>query len=286
MRRVLLCPNLKRDRDLLLTRQVFDMLQSCEADVVVCPLFDDNGQAADVEDMVLSCLENEIDNAEMIITFGGDGTILRAARAVAHLSVPILGVNMGSKGFMAEIEKEEIGLITNAVCGGFKLDRRMMLDVELVRGGHVIYSDFALNDVVIAGMTKVIDLTLFGDGQRISHFSGDGAIIATPTGSTAYSMAAGGPIIEPWADNIVMTPICAHVLAAKAFVLAPGRCVSVELGAVKKNPAYLTVDGGGYLNLVTGDVINVRKSQKETLLVHLSDKSFYKKVSEKLGEEY
>jgi NAD+ kinase len=193
---------------------------------------------------------------------------------------------MGSKGFMAEIEKEDIALIPKAVCGEYTIDRRMMLDVELRRDGSVIYSDFALNDVVVAGITKVIDLTLRGDGQIISHFSGDGAIVATPTGSTAYSMAAGGPIIEPCADNIIVTPICAHVLAAKAFVLASDRCVSVELGAVKANPAYLSVDGGGYLNLTSGDIVTVRKSTKETLLVHLSNRSFYKKVSEKLGEKF
>jgi NAD+ kinase len=293
MRRILLCPNLNRDKDLLLTQKVHQMLKNCEASVVICPLFDEECGIPAIAGYEFSTLENELKHADMVITFGGDGTILRAARAAAasaaggaHKSVPILGVNMGSKGFMAEIEKDDIELIPKAVCGDYEFDRRMMLDVELVRNGEMIYSDFALNDVVIAGHTKVIDLTLYGDGQKISHFSGDGAIVATPTGSTAYSMAAGGPIVEPCADNIIMTPICAHVLAAKCFVLASERLVTVELGAVKANPAYLTVDGGGYLNLISGDIINVHKSLKETLLVHLSNRSFYKKVSEKLGEKF
>lgn len=286
MRRVLLCPNLSRDKDLLLTQQVSDMLKTCDVYVVVCPLFEEECSMPTCESLNMSLLEKELDRADMIITFGGDGTILRAARAAAHKSVPILGVNMGAKGFMAEIEMEDIELIPKAVCGDYEIDRRMMLDVDLLRDGKVIFSDFALNDVVIAGMTKVIDLTLYGDGQRISHFSGDGAVISTPTGSTAYSMAAGGPIVEPCSHNILVTPICAHVLTAKAFVLASDRRVTVELGAVKANPAYLTVDGGGYLNLISGDIINVRKSLKETLLVHLSNRSFYKKVSEKLGEKF
>jgi NAD+ kinase len=258
---------------------------------VICPLFEEQCEIPSLAGVELSALSRELGSADMIIVFGGDGTILRAARAAATTAgaarrVPILGVNMGAKGFMAEIEQEDIGLIPKAVCGDYPFEHRMMLDVELKRGGNVIYTDFALNDVVIAGMTKVIDLTLFGDGQKITHFSGDGAIVATPTGSTAYSMAAGGPIVEPSAGNIIVTPICAHVLAAKAFVLAPERRVTVELGHVKANPAYLTVDGGVYLNLVSGDVINVCKSEKETLFVHLSDKSFYKKVSEKLGEKF
>ncbi len=286
MRRVLLCPNLSRDKDLLLTQEVHNMLKTCDADVVICPLLDEDCSMPACGDLIISTLERELDRADMLITFGGDGTILRAARAVAHKSIPILGVNMGAKGFMAEIEQEDIELIPKAVCGDYNIERRMMLDVELVRNGDVIYNDFALNDVVIAGITKVIDLTLYGDGQRISHFSGDGAIVSTPTGSTAYSMAAGGPIVEPCAHNILVTPICAHILTAKAFVLASDRHVTVELGAEKANPAYLTVDGGGYLNLVSGDIINVRKSLKETLLVQLSNRSFYKKVSEKLGEKF
>lgn len=286
MRRILLCPNLSRDKDLRLTKEVYDMLRACDAFVVVCPVFEEECAMPSCTGLNISTLERELDSADMIITFGGDGTILRAARAAACKAVPILGVNMGAKGFMAEIEKEDIARIPDAVRGNFVLDRRMMLDVALLRDGAVIYSDFALNDVVVAGITKVIDLTLYGDGQTISHFSGDGAIVATPTGSTAYSMAAGGPIIEPSADNIIVTPICAHVLAAKSFVLASDRLVSIELGAVKANPAYLSVDGGGYLNLTSGDIVNVRKSLKETLLVHLSDRSFYKKVSEKLGEKF
>jgi NAD+ kinase len=277
---------LNRDKDLVLTQEVYGMLTASGVTVTVCPLFEEDCDMPACAGLNVSTLEKELDGADMLITFGGDGTILRTARAAAGKSVPILGVNMGTKGFMAEIEKEDIGLIPGAVLGNYALDRRMMLDVELLRDGAVIYSDFALNDVVVAGITKVIDITLYGDGQVISHFSGDGAIVATPTGSTAYSMAAGGPIIEPCADNIIVTPICAHVLAAKAFVMASDRLVSVELGTVKANPAYLSVDGGGYLNLVSGDIVNVKKSNKETLLVHLSNRSFYKKVSEKLGEKF
>jgi NAD+ kinase len=277
---------MKRDKELNLTREVIELLKDCGVSAAVCPLFDEDGVSPRDGEIELLDLEKELGGADMVIAFGGDGTILRVARMAADKKVPVLGVNMGTMGFIAELEQEDIGLIPNIVRGDYALDRRMMLDVELKRDGAVIHRDFALNDVVVAGITKVIDLTLCGDGQKISHFSGDGAIVATPTGSTAYSMAAGGPIVEPSADNIIVTPICAHVLAAKAFVLASDRTVSVELGAVKANPAYLTVDGGVYLNLYSGDIITVRKSVKETLLVHLSNRSFYKKVNEKLGEKF
>jgi len=225
-----------------------------------------------------------LSSAEMIITFGGDGTILRAARAAADLGVPILGINMGSKGFMTELEPDDIGLVELAAIGEYRIGSRMMLDVEVLRDSEPVYRDFALNDVVIRGDNKVIDLALFGDGQRISHFLADGVIVATPTGSTAYSMAAGGPIVEPSARNIIITPICAHALEMKSFVLVSDRRVSIEIGYKKHNPVYISVDGSDQASIQCGDIVNVHKSERYTRFVRLSNRSFYQKVSEKLGE--
>ena len=233
----------------------------------------------------VSDFEEAVDSAEMIITFGGDGTILRAARLVADRPIPILGINMGGKGFMAELETDDIKLVACAARGEYELGYRMMLDAELWRGGKAVSGDFALNDVVIRGINKVIEVTLYGDGSRISSFEGDGAVIATPTGSTAYSMSAGGPVVEPLAHNIIVTPICAHVLEAKPYVLMSDRNVTVELGFSKSNPAYMSVDGCEPVPVFSGDEIRIRKSEKSTCFVRLSDKSFYKRVSEKLGEK-
>jgi NAD+ kinase len=285
MKRVLLCTNVKRDPGYALTHKVARLI--CDAaEIIVCPMFEDGGEPDELPGYKTMPLCGALPGADLAVTFGGDGTILSVAREAAPYSVPILGVNMGSKGFMSDIEADEIELIPKAVRGEYFLERRMLADVALRRGGEVIHTDFALNDVVVGGVTKLIDVSIYGDGEIITRFHGDGVVVATPTGSTAYSMAAGGPIIEPSADNIIVTPICAHVLAAKSFVLASDRLVSIELGAVKANPAYLSVDGGGYLNLASGDIVNVSKSRKETLLVHLSGRSFYKKVSEKLGEKF
>ena len=283
--RIILFPNAQRDIGFEMTRRVGEMLKKRGKLAVFCPVFD-NDSAACIPPPGLQtvAIEDEIASAEMIITFGGDGTILRAARAAADLGVPILGVNLGGKGFIAELEAEDVNMIDKAITDGFKIENRMMLDVEVMRDGNIICRDFALNDAVIKGDNKVIDLMLFGDGQRISHFSGDGAVIATPTGSTAYSMAAGGPIVEPAAHNIIVTPICAHTLEAKSFVLVSDRRVSVEIGYRKRNPAYMSVDGGEHFSIQSGDVITVCKSDRYTRLVRLSRRSFYKKVSEKLGE--
>jgi NAD+ kinase len=233
---------------------------------------------------VYAPLEAALEGASMIIAFGGDGTILRAARAAAGREIPILGVNLGGKGFMAELERDGIATIPAALRDGYATDSRMMLDIELRRGDKVICEDFALNDVVIGGITKMVDITVYGDGDVILSLSGDGAVIATPTGSTAYSLSAGGPIVEPSARNIIITPVCAHMLKARPFVLASERIVTVKLGETRPNPAYMSVDGCAYVDMMAGDAINVRQSEKKTLFVQLSGRSFYRKVSEKLGE--
>ena len=285
-KKIILYPNPDRDIGYNMMRRVGDMLKNCSKQIVFCPVFDDDEsakipppgfEAAELADMLPS--------AEMIITFGGDGTILRAARAAAGLDVPILGINLGGKGFIAELEIDDIVLIDSVATGEYEIEDRMMLDVEVFRGGESVCRDYALNDVVIRGDNKVIDLTLFGDGHRISHFSGDGTVIASPTGSTAYSMSAGGPIVEPAAHNIIVTPICAHVLETKSYVLVSDRHVSIEIGYKKRNPAYMSVDGGDHIGIQSGDVVDVYKSEKITRLVRLSNRSFYKKVSEKLGEK-
>ena len=284
--KIILCPNAERDVSYKTALTVGEMLNKRGRQFLICPLFSENSDIDKTPPNIKTFeLEDSLENAELIITFGGDGTILRAARVAAKSDVPILGVNMGGKGFMTELESSEIESINDVLSGNYKIQSRMMIDVEVSRNGNIFYRDFALNDAVVRGDNKVIDLTLLGDGQKISYFFGDGAIISTPTGSTAYSMSAGGPIVEPSAQNIIVTPICAHILEAKAVVLASERLVSVELGTNKSNPAYLSVDGGKHLDIQSGDVITASKSKMMTNLVCLSKGSFYQKVNEKLGDK-
>ena len=290
--KIVLCPNVESDAGLVMTLKVREVLEKLGRQTAICPVFDSSvsflglgGSEQAGREVVVTRIEDELPSAEMLITFGGDGTILRAARAAVDFGIPILGFNMGGKGFMAELETSDATLLYDAAAGKYEIEQRMMLDAEVLRGGETVYKDFALNDVVIRGDNKVIDLTLYGDGQRITRFSGDGAIIATPTGSTAYSMAAGGPIVEPSASNIIITPICAHILEAKSFVLVSDRNVSIEIGWRKHNPAYMSVDGGDHFDLCDGDSVSVRKSEKHTRLIRLTERSFYEKVSEKLGEQ-
>lgn len=285
MDEILLCPNPGRDKDLELTREVYRLLVRNGHHPRVCPLFDRYGGYCELpEEMQVCSLETELPRAKMILVFGGDGTILYTARIAATAGVPVLGINMGNKGFIAELERTDIELVLKAVSGQYTLESRMMLDVEVFRDGKAVFSDFALNDVVVGGIARVIDLQVCGDGKKITAFAGDGIVVATPTGSTAYSMAAGGPIVEPAAENIIITPICAHALVERSFVLAPDRRVSVEVGYLGKKSAYLSVDGEDSMDLLGGDILQIRKSRHVTQLVRVSERSFYEKVSEKLGE--
>ena len=270
MKNIILCPNMERDRDLAVTTRVSAMLDEMGVPYEICKGTEKLGK--------------NLADAEMVITFGGD-TILNAARKASLLNVPILGVNMGKKGFMAEIETDQIDIVKKAVSGEYRLETRMMTDVEVLRDEKTVYSDFALNDVVIGCVAKIVDISVCGDGKRIMSFAGDGLVVATPTGSTAYSMAAGGPIVEPDAENIIVTPICPHVLMERSYVLTATRLVSVNIGNVKNKQVYMSVDGGDSVKLEGGDVICVKRSDISTKLIRVTDKSFYEKVSDKLGEK-
>lgn len=284
MKKIVLCPNLNRDHGLELTSKVYDMLQEERLNVVVCPLGNSKPDMAQHSNMCFENLKEALAGAQMVIVFGGDGTILQVAKIAAEDRVPILGINLGKKGFMAELERNDIDLILKAIKKGYTKDRRMMLDVDVVRDGEIIFSDFVLNDVVVGGMARIIDIAVYGDGRKITSFSGDGVVVATPTGSTAYSMSAGGPIVEPESQAIIVTPICAHVLLAKAYVLAPERSVEVKIGQLSGKKAYISADGGETVFLQSGDIIKIKKSMFKTHLVRIAGTSFYELVSRKLGD--
>ena len=218
----------------------------------------------------------------MILVIGGDGTILSVARTLHDAAIPMLGVNLGTKGFMAYLEPEELDYIVTAAKGECKISRRMLLYVELVRDGQVIHRDQARNDVVLHGYGDVIQTTAFCNGDKITSISGDGVIIATPTGSTGYSMSAGGPIVEPDAENILISPICAHTLGARSFVLDPQRRVSVLAEKLHGRRAYLSVDGYSVADLANGDIVNVCRSEHKLLMIDPGLRSFFENTYQKL----
>jgi NAD+ kinase len=230
-------------------------------------------------------MDQVLPGADMLICFGGDGTILHAAKNADAYGVPILGVNMGSVGFMAELEYGELNQLSKLSSGKFSTESRMMLDASVLRGGKRVFHEVALNDAALTkgAVARVVDLKISCEKMLMSEFSGDGVVVSTPTGSTGYSMAAGGPIVEPTAENLIITPICAHAMDAKSFVLSSERVVSIRLGRLTRKTAYLSADGGKAFRLQDGDVVEIRKSDKVTKLVRLSGRTFYEILAKKFG---
>ena len=216
-------------------------------------------------------------NSDLVVAFGGDGTILHLARAASMRNVPVLGVNLGSLGFMSDLEASELGLLKNLAAGQFRREKRMMLDVSVWRDGRTVYNGSALNDAVVTkgAMARVVRLQVTTGDVQLGIFSGDGVVVATPTGSTGYSLSAGGPIVEPTARNFVISPICAHSVFSKSFVLSAAGTVTVAPAELNRKQVYLSVDGGKAFALRQGDKVKIGRSRFETELVRLTDKSIY-----------
>lgn len=284
--KIVLSPNPYRDKGLKTAQAASRILKNAGVDTCMCLPFSVEGSSIEFpRHIVFQEMEQAIKEADILVCFGGDGTILHAAKDANHYGVPILGVNLGSVGFMAELEQSELSLLSKLAVGKYTIESRMMLDVVVRRDHKVIFSDMALNDAVITkgAVARVVDLEVLSDKTLITSFSGDGIIISTPTGSTAYSMSAGGPIVEPTAENFIVTPICPHSINARSFVLGHERVVSARLGRLARKTAYLSVDGGKAFRLSGGDRVEVKKAETQTHLVRLTGRSFYEIMSQKLG---
>lgn len=223
---------------------------------------------------------------ELLIVLGGDGSILEAARAAAPEGVPIVGVNLGRLGYMAEIEMDELNLLDKIVRGQYYVDERSMLKVELLRGGKECTATvLALNDAVITNgsVARLVDLELRENGALLNTYRADGLIFATPTGSTAYSMSAGGPIIDPRQHCICMTPICPHSLAARPLIFPDDAVLEAKNICDREKMLYLTVDGRVNHELRRGDVVRVARADRTTKLLRVKERSFYLTLRQKLS---
>lgn len=222
--------------------------------------------------------------ADAAVVLGGDGTMLRIARAAAQNDVPLLGVNVGHVGFMTELEPGELGEMKKLFDGYSSIDSRMMLHVSVIRNQRVVYENDALNDIVIAKGTafRVVRVCISADDEEVTSFNGDGVIVATPTGSTAYGLSAGGPVIEPSAENMAVIPICAHALTAKSFVFSPERRIMLTASCEGGSEVFVSADGGQSFAVRPDDRVIITRSPLRTRLVRLKGISFYKILQQKL----
>ena len=279
---IAVCPNPYRDNQLELTRSCVSLLQEAGFSAVVCPVFAEPGDDVIPQDLPLAPLSELDEDLSLAVVIGGDGTVLSVVHTIPVRPVPLLGVNLGTMGFMTSLEPEDLVLVVKAARGEYRISSRMMIDITLYRDGEVILRDSALNDAYIHGYGDTIRLHAMCDGQTITAFGGDGIIFSTPTGSTGYSLSAGGPVVEPETDNIIVTPICAHTMVSRSFVLGPERVASVTATRLHDRRAYLSVDGSVAADIHKDDVLTVTRSEKKVLFADLGAKSFYENTYEKL----
>lgn len=285
MKKVVMTPNPYRDHDFSCVQEAKQILERAGVEVKVCLAFEVDSNFTLPNVIPLYNLQEEIRDAEALICFGGDGTILHTSKIAMRRNIPILGVNIGTVGFMAELEASEMDLLTRLASDSYSIDERLNLFVRLIHEGRTVYRDLALNDAVVTkgAVARVIQTAVFLDGVEAMNFSGDGLIAATPTGSTAYSMSAGGPIVEPQADNIILTPICAHDLQTRSLIASHHRRVEIQIGRVNRRNAFLSVDGGKAIRVYGGDRILLEAGNQKTKLLKLKDTTFFDIIHSKLN---
>lgn len=283
MKNVIVTSNPYRDPNFETVRSAMEILKNAGIQAKLCLPFEVDRSYDLPRDLRFFRLDRELPNAELVICFGGDGTILHMAKAATRKGIPLLGVNIGTMGFMAELESTELDKLELLASDNFTLDSRRMLDVTVQRDRSIIFHDICLNDVAVTkgAVARIVYLSVKCDGVQAMECGGDGVIVATPSGSTAYSLSAGGPIVEPEAENILITPICAHDVCSRCIVASDRRVVTVEMSRNARRNAYLSVDGGKALRLNMGDVATIRRSKLETKLVRLKQRSFYDVVNTK-----
>jgi NAD+ kinase len=224
-------------------------------------------------------------DADLVVVLGGDGTLIAAARLVGEREVPILGVNLGSLGFLTEITLDELyPAMERSLEGDFEVSERMMLTASVTRGGEELCSHRVLNDVVLnkGALARIIDMETVVDHHYLTTFKADGLIVSTPTGSTGYSLSANGPIIHPALECISITPICPHTLTNRPLVVGRDASIQIRLKSGVDEAVYLTLDGQVGVKLATGDAVQIERSAHATRLIQSRSKDYYEVLRTKL----
>jgi Predicted sugar kinase len=285
MNQFLIITNREKDIDLMLTNKIAAYIEKAGKKVFLSGVSTASGE------MPVKDIPEDTDCA---IVLGGDGTIIQTANDLMKHNIPILGVNLGTLGFLAEIEKHHVEQALNRLFqDDYRIENRLMIEGQIIYNDAVqndpeIVTGYSLNDVVIArkGFSRIINLGIYVNDELVDHFLGDGVIISTPTGSTAYNLSAGGPIIFPEADVMVITPICPHSLTPRSVVVSAQDMIKVVVGKSKKTQeaeAIITFDGNKGIDLGTNDTVRIKKAVYNTQLVKLNRTGIYEILRSKLG---
>lgn len=276
-------PNLQNNGVEELSRNVFSALSNLNTNVYVSGSLADKFKGCGV---LFDSEEKIIELCDIAIAIGGDGTTLSVAKKAAKYGKPVLGINAGRLGFMSGLEQDELELLKNVVTGDYEIDERLMLEAEIVRNGETVSVHKCLNDAVISrgNFARLIDINITCGGRNVSNMRADGVIISTPTGSTAYSMAAGGPVVSPQAECILATPICPHSLMDRSIIFSADKELVISAHNDKMNFPVLTVDGEDAIELDFNSEVRVKASKTKTRLIKLKPENFYEILNKKIIE--
>lgn len=272
--------NPEKDDKFIYTRLICSRLKEFGADVLI-----PSDVWTDAPSTVKTVSKEKIyKSADVIAALGGDGTILHAAKEAAMAGVPVLGINIGRLGFMAGIEVDELDGLKKLTDGDFSIDERMILKIAFKNRPGLSY--YALNDAVISKgtLSRIIDISISCNERQVGEYRADGVIVSTPTGSTAYSLSAGGPVIDPVIESIAVTPICPHSLFSRTVLFAPKTVIGIEVKKLSDREAYLTIDGQDSLKLAGNEKVIISKARKKAKLIRLKDISFYEVLYNKFME--
>ena len=231
------------------------------------------------------CPRRAGEKIDLLIVLGGDGTLLSATRALGGHKVPILAVNLGGLGFLTSVTREELyPVLEHVLAGDHQISERMMLAAKILRNDETAESQIALNDAVInkAALARMLDFDVYVDGAQVGRYRADGLIVATPTGSTAYSLAAGGPIVHPQLDAFVITPICPHMLTNRPLVVPDTARVEIDIAAAEE-PVYLTLDGQVGFQLEPRDRVAITKSASRVAFVQSPQKTYFRSTEQQIA---
>lgn len=278
MKHVLIYTNRHKDAELFFTERVKAFLEQRGVSCAVRLQEPDSGTAL-----------SDSEAADCMIVLGGDGTMLQAARDVKTRKIPLIGVNLGTLGYMTEIETGNLEeSLDKLLSGDYRTESRMMLNGKLYLKDERTWEDWALNDIVISrcGSLQILQFNIYVNGQFLNGYSADGVIITTPTGSTGYNLSAGGPIVEPRARLIMLTPICPHSLNQRSIVLSPEDVIEIEICKGREGleqVVEVSFDGNHRMPLHTGERVRIVKSDKTTEIIQLNQVSFLEVLHKKLS---
>lgn len=281
--KIAVIPNLSKKNADVYTSKVIKKIFSLNAEVLM--LSDKQKFFNDRKIKYYSNIGNLIFNCDIVITIGGDGTIIHKAKHAARFSKPILGINLGKIGFVAGIEPTEIDKLEQLIKGEYTVEKRMMLSVN-VKKGETTRKFYALNDVVITKgvYSGLVNLNVTLNNDEITKYVADGIILATPTGSTAYSLSAGGPVIEPSMKCILLTPICQHSMFSRPVIFEENSKINITAKTREKDESVLSIDGGRPIIVSDRDLVSVEAAKMTVSLIKLKNQNFYKVLNSKLSE--